>query len=173
MIKLWKEYRIGDYTTHTSVCKAPENFPPWWDHFEVILYEAIVNYTSPLIVLTLNIFILHRFRHQAKEMESLGGTGRLKQQETQEKSLTVMMMTVAFSFIFLMAYYPLENILWDFIIPHIKEEYPRWRELSFYVGFYLTTSNQCVNFYLYCLVSPGFRKDVMRLMGCTKHAKGH
>jgi hypothetical protein len=173
LIKLWKEYRIGDYTTHTSVCMAPANFPPWWDHFEVIIYEAIVNYTSPLIVLILNLFILHRFRQQAKEMASLGETGRLKQQETQEKSLTVMMMFVAFTFIFLMAYYPIENILWDFIIPHIKEEHPRLRELSFYIYYYLTTSNQCLNFYLYCLVSPGFRRDVRRLTGCSKTENGH
>jgi hypothetical protein len=82
-----------------------------------------------------------------------------------------MMMFVAFTFIFLMAYYPIENILWDFVIPGIKEEYPRLRELSFYVAFYLTTTNQCVNFYLYCLVSPGFRKDVMRLIGCSKTVK--
>jgi hypothetical protein len=129
-----------------------------------MFYEAIVNYSSPLLVLVLNVFILVKFKRRGKELQAMEEKGQTKKHEDQERSLTVMMMVVAFTFIFLMAYYPLEAVVWDFVIPDLGREYPRVRELSFYLAFYFTGLNQCLNFYIYLLVNASFRSDVRRLL---------
>jgi hypothetical protein len=90
--------------------------------------------------------------------------GQTKKSENQERSLTVMMMVIAFTFIIIMVYYPLEATVWEFLIPDLGREYPRVRELSFYLAFYFTGLNQCLNFYIYLLVNASFRSDVRRLL---------
>jgi hypothetical protein len=165
LIKLWKEYRTDDTNVHTATCVNPRNFPPWFEKFILTFYESIINYAAPLIVLVLNVSILVKFKRRGKELQAMGEKGQTKKHEIIERSLTVMMMVVAFTFIVIMAYYPLEAMVWEFLIPGIRKKFPRVRELSFYVAFYFTGGlNQCLNFYIYLLVNASFRSDVRRLL---------
>jgi hypothetical protein len=55
-------------------------------------------------------------------------------------------------------------VVWNHIIPHVANAYPRIRELSFYIVYYTTTANSCINFYIYFFVSESFRIDIIRLL---------
>jgi hypothetical protein len=171
-VKLWKYYKKDPTNVHTQICVNPPEFPPWFENFILMFYYVIVNYSSPIIVLILNICILVKFRRQGKELERMGEKGISQKKENQERSLTLMMMVVAFVFIFLLACYPLEDIVWNYFIPHIVASHPRIRELSFYIIYYLTGLNPCLNFYIYLLVSASFRKDFIRLFKFGSKTKG-
>jgi preprotein translocase subunit SecG len=164
MVKLWKYYEEDATNVHTETCVNPSDFPVWFEDFILLFYYIIVNYSAPIVVLILNSCLLIQFRRQGKEMEEMGDGGASKKKETQERNLTVMMLVVAFTFIILMAYYPLEDVVWTYIIPDVALSRPRVRELSFYISYYSTTVNSCVNFYIYFLVSESFRRDVIRLV---------
>jgi hypothetical protein len=162
-VKLWKRYQKYPTNLHTEVCINPPEFPSWFENFFHMFYYVIVNYASPLIVLVLNVSILIKFRRQGKELQNMAEKGISQKKENQERNLTLMMMVVAFSFIFLLACYPFEDIVWNYLIPHVAKAYPKLRELSFYTFYYVTGLNPCLNFYIYMLVSDSFRKDFIRL----------
>jgi hypothetical protein len=162
LVKLWKYYEKDESNVHTDNCVNPESFPPWFEEFILWVYYIIVNYGTPLIVLILNVSILVNFRRQGKMLE-LDERGTNKK-ETQERNLTLMMMVVAFTFIVVMVFYPMEDIIWEYLIPGVASKYPRIRELSFYIAYYFTSLNSCLNFYIYFSISAQFRKDVIRVL---------
>jgi hypothetical protein len=166
--KLWKYYQKNETDVHTETCVNPEEFPPWFEEFITLFYFVIVNYGAPAVVLILNVFILVRFRRQGKELADIEEKGTSKKKEAQERNLTLMMLVVAFSFIVIMIYFPLEDVVWKYIIPDTAIKYPRIREVSFYIAYYFTTLNSCFNFYIYFLVSAPFRNDVIRLLQINK-----
>jgi hypothetical protein len=164
MVKLWKYYEPDLTNVHTDTCVNPSNFPPWFEDFILMFYHVIVNCGAPFTVLILSIFILVRFRQQGKELETMEKGGTNKKKEIQERNLTIMMLVVSFVFIILMIIYPIYYVVWHLIIPHVAETHPRIRELSFYIVYYTTTANSCINFYIYFFVSESFRTDVIRLL---------
>jgi preprotein translocase subunit SecG len=168
MVKLWKYYKPDDTNLHSEACVNPSEFPPWFEDFILLFYFALVNYGCPIIVLLLNVFVLVRFRRQGKDMASMDERGSTKKKETQERNLTLMMLVVAFSFIFISIIFPLEDFVWNYLLAATAEIYPRIRELSFYIAYYFTSLNSCLNFYIYFTVSEPFRKDVIRLLNFNK-----
>jgi growth hormone secretagogue receptor len=171
IVKLWKYYEKDETNVHTETCVNPAEFPAWFEEFILMFYYVIVNYSAPVIVLILNVCILVKFRRQGKELEQMVESGARKRQDDQERNLTFLMLVVAFAFIILVAYYPLEDIVWTYLIPHVATKYPKIRELSFYISYYSTTLNECINFYIYFILSASFRKDVFQLLHIDKYWK--
>jgi preprotein translocase subunit SecG len=161
MVKLWKYHKPD---VHIETCVNPSYFPEWFEGFILMVYYVLVNYGAPIVVLVLNTWILVRFRRRGIELVALEEKGSSMKKESQERSLTVMMLVVAFTFMILMIIYPIEDTVWDYIIPDIARSHPRIRELSFYIKYYSPTANSCINFYIYFVVSVSFRNEVIRLL---------
>ncbi len=134
-----------------------------WMHYSHVVYPwidtVIYGYIPALAIVFMNINIIVKLvrRTSTKQMRSTNQASN----EQASRRITVMLLSV--SFMFLCTVIPGQ---FYFVFEQVSEN--ETGAVSSIVGEILLTVNHSMNFYLYALTGPQFRKDVMSLLCCRK-----
>ncbi|XP_064631027.1 probable G-protein coupled receptor 139 [Lineus longissimus] len=132
--------------------------------FDSVTYS--VNAAIPVsLILILNITIIISVRSHSRELKR---TISNKQGTAQDGGMTAMLILVATTMVILNTPYFCLVIMWTYIIPDFMGRNPSLTYFLMNSMIMLWMVNNSINFFLYCLASKHFRKDLRQLFNKSR-----
>ena len=149
---------------YCGTLSSETNFNDYW-------FDTIVRSVIPFILMmTGDICILYCFQKSNKMHKDIISDEKIKKEKRALKSVTFMLLTASFTYLFLTLPYSVKLLSYDYVwsIYRSINDYQSAMELWNQCTSCLLLLNNSINFLLYCISGETFKEEFLVMCGCHK-----